>query len=340
PSASVRPRALPDPWPAPPPASRLQDFPWPPPSRQPAFGRCESDSRRPGDCSRWLHPPGPGGQETGAVRSIAACPYFAAFAFDQFFVDSAAEYAWNGKEHQGRVGPEFGRLLMRFQDMTWPLLREVSRENTLVLAPIAACEQHSRHLPTFTDTLLVTAVAEGAEQRLPKQVLLLPTLWMGASAHHLRFGATLSAEVDTHVTMICDLLTPLVEDGHQRLLTLNGHGGNIDTMHMALRRLQTRYPRRQMTAASYWEIAEAELAALAEGPRKSMGHACEFETSMVMALRPELVRRDEIKNDPLADEPALRGLYLAEDMKQRTDHGAVGFPELASAEKGRDFLAA
>src|SRR6516162_6751310 len=158
---------------------------------------------------------------------------------------------------------------MRFQDMTWPLLREVSRENTLVLAPIAACEQHSRPLPTFTDTILVTALAEGAEQRLPKQVLLLPTLWMGASAHHLRFGATLSAEVDTHVTMICDLLVPLVEDGHQRLMILNGHGGNIDTMHMALRLLQPEYPHHVLSAASYWDIAEQELAALADGPRKS-----------------------------------------------------------------------
>jgi creatinine amidohydrolase len=229
---------------------------------------------------------------------------------------------------------------MRFHDMTWPLLREVPRESTLVVAPIAACEQHSRHLPTYTDTLLVTAVAEGVEERLPKQVLLLPTLWFGASAHHLRFGATLSAEVDTHITMLCDLITPLLEDGHQRIMILNGHGGNIDTMQVALRRLQTRYPRKQVTAASYWDIAANELAALAEGPRKIMGHACEFETSMIMALRPELVRRDEIKNDPPPAEPVLRGLYISEDMKQRTQRGAVGYPELATPEKGRAFLKA
>jgi creatinine amidohydrolase len=227
---------------------------------------------------------------------------------------------------------------MRFQDMTWPLLREVPRDTTLVVAPIAACEQHSRHLPTFTDTILVTAVADGVEQRLPRAVLLLPTQWLGASSHHLRFGATLSAEVDTHVTMICDMLTPLLDDGYQRLMVLNGHGGNIDTMHMALRRLLTRYPQRQLTASSYWELAEKELAALAEGPRKTMGHACEFETAMIMALRPELVRRDEIKNDPPPPEPALRGVYLSEDMFQRTQRGAVGFPELATPEKGRKFL--
>jgi creatinine amidohydrolase len=224
--------------------------------------------------------------------------------------------------------------------MTMPQLRQVPRDTTVVLAPIAACEQHSRHLPTFTDTLLVTAVAEGVEQRLPRQVLLLPTQWMGASGHHLRFGATLSAEVDTHITMLCDLLTPLLEEGYQRLMLLNGHGGNIDTLHVALRRLQPRYQNRLLTGASYWEIAEKELAGLAEGGRKTMGHACEFETSMVLALRPDLVQREEIRDDPPGDDAALRGLYTAEDMYQRTDHGAVGYPEKATADKGRAFLAA
>jgi len=227
---------------------------------------------------------------------------------------------------------------MRFHELTWPLLREVPRERTVILAPIAACEQHSRHLPAFTDTFLVTAVAEGVEQRLPGSVLLLPTLWFGASGHHLRFGATLSAEVDTHVDMLCDLLVPLLEDGYQRFLVLNGHGGNINTMHVALRRLQPRYRQRLLTAASYWELAEKELAGLARGPRKSMGHACEFETSMILALRPDLVRKEEIQDDPPRDDPVLRGLFTPEDMKQRTDHGAVGYPEQASAESGRVFL--
>jgi creatinine amidohydrolase len=227
---------------------------------------------------------------------------------------------------------------VKFAEMTWPMLKDVPRDGTVIVAPIAACEQHSWHLPTFTDTILVTGVAEGVEQKLPAQVLLLPTQWFGASHHHLRFGATLSAAVDTHIDMLCDLVTPLLEDGHQRLLILNGHGGNIDTMQVALRRLQPRWKDRILSAASYWDLAAKELASLAEGPRKNMGHACEFETSMVLALRPELVRRPEIKDDPPRDDPVLRGLYLAEDMKQRTDHGAVGYPELASAEKGRRFL--
>jgi creatinine amidohydrolase len=229
---------------------------------------------------------------------------------------------------------------MKFHEMTFPQLRDVAREQTVVLAPIAACEQHSHHLPTFTDTVLVTGVAEGVERRLPEQVLLLPTQWLGASAHHLRFGATLSAEVDTHVDMLCDMLAPLLEDGYPRILVLNGHGGNIDPMHMALRRLQPGFRQHILSAASYWDLADKELAALVEGPRKSMGHACEFETSMMLALRPELVRRDHIRDDPPRDDAALRGLFLADDMWQKTDHGCVGYPERATAEKGRTFLAA
>jgi creatinine amidohydrolase len=227
---------------------------------------------------------------------------------------------------------------MKFHEMTAPEIRSVPRDASVVLAPIAACEQHSRHLPTYTDTILCTAVAEGVESKLPREVLLLPTLWLGASHHHLRFGGTLSADVDTHVTILCELLQPLLTDGFQRVMILNGHGGNIDTLHVALRKLQTRFPNRHLTGASYWELAEKELAALAEGPRKSMGHACEFETSMVLALRPELVRRDAIRDDPPSDDAGLRGLFTAEDMYQKTDHGCVGYPERASAEKGRACL--
>src|SRR5437660_7919647 len=104
-----------------------------------------------------------------------------------------------------------------------PLLKQVPRDGCVVVAPIAACEQHSRHLPTITDTLLVTAVAEGVEQRLPGRVLLLPTLWSGASSHHLPLGGTLSLSVDTHVTILCDLLVSLLDEGFRRILFLNGH---------------------------------------------------------------------------------------------------------------------
>ena len=113
--------------------------------------------------------------------------------------------------------------------------------------------------------------------------------------------------------------------------------GDLDRA--TLRRLQPKYRDRLLTAASYWDLAKDELAALVEGPRKSMGHACEFETSMVMALRPELVRKEELKNDDTRyQDAALRGLYVSEDMSQCTGQGSVGYSELATPEKGKAFL--
>jgi creatinine amidohydrolase len=229
---------------------------------------------------------------------------------------------------------------MKFAEMTFPELRRVPRDRCVVVAPIAAVEQHSLHLATSTDTVLVTGVADATEQLVPEGMLQLPTLWLGASQHHLRFGATLTAQLETYVHMLIDLVEPLLEDGFLRILLLNGHGGNIDPMQLALRQLQPRWRERILAAASYWDLAAPELAALAEGPRKTMGHACEFETSMMLALRPELVRPSEIRDDPEQEDSVLRGLFLADDMYQRTDHGAVGYPSLASAAKGQRLVEA
>jgi creatinine amidohydrolase len=226
---------------------------------------------------------------------------------------------------------------MKLEEMTWPEVAALDRDRTLVVAPIASCEQHSRHLPTYTDSILCGAVAAGVEANLSNQVLLLPVLWLGASDHHLPFGATLTVTVDTHITMLVELLTPLLDDGFKRILILNGHGGNIDTLHVALRRLQPGYPNCLLTGASYWELAEPEIAAIATGDRKAVGHACEIETAMVMHFRSNLVRPHEIQDDHQTSPGIWRGLFIAQDMSQRTKQGCVGYPSRATAELGRKF---
>jgi creatinine amidohydrolase len=229
---------------------------------------------------------------------------------------------------------------MKLAEVTWPEAARLDRNKTLVVAPIAACEQHSRHLPTFTDAILCGAVADGLEKELADQILLLPVQWLGASDHHLPFGATLTASVDRHIDLICEIARSVLHDGYRKLLVLNGHGGNIDTMHVALRRLQPEFPDCLLTGASYWELAAQEIAAIAKGPRKDMGHACELETSMMLHLRPDLVRFSEAKDDHQPLPESLRGLYWAHDFSQRTRQGCVGYPQSASAETGRALLEA
>jgi len=209
----------------------------------------------------------------------------------------------------------------------------VAHEQTIAVVPIAAVEQHGPHLPTGTDTILCTAIAEAVEQALPAQMVLTPTVWLGASAHHLRWGATLDSGLTNYVATLCDLARSLLDDGTQRLLLLNGHGGNIDPMRIALRQLQPRYPQAILAAGCYWSVADELRAATLEGEHSFVGHACEFETSLMLHLRPDLV--DEPRRDagPLIPDQ-IEGLFIARDMRQRTEAGYTGRPDLASPAKG------
>ena len=229
---------------------------------------------------------------------------------------------------------------MKLSEMTWPEVAALDRERVLVVLPIAACEQHSHHLPTFTDTILCTGIAEQVEAHRRDDVLLLPTLWLGASDHHLPFGATLTLPVEQHALVLSEIIAPLADDGFKRFFILNGHGGNIDTYHVALRRLQATYPDGLLAGASYWEAAADELSALSMGPRKTMGHACEFETAMMLHFRPDLVRLEKCRDEESPAPDTLRGVFLAEDFSLTTERGAIGYPEAATAESGKAFVEA
>ncbi len=227
---------------------------------------------------------------------------------------------------------------MVLAEMTWPEFREVSRD-TVVLAPFAACEQHGPFLPFATDAVIASEVAARAEAVLGKEVLLLPTQWLGASQHHLPFGA-LTADVETHVRLVYETCDSMLQAGFRRLFVLNGHGGNIDTMHLALRQLDRRYPEVVLASASYWDVAATEIASILEGPLKRVGHACEVETSLMLWLRPDLVRRELIRDDHNFPAAALRGVAIARSAAEWGTVGAEGFATRATAEKGERLLQA
>ena len=229
---------------------------------------------------------------------------------------------------------------MKLAELTWPDVERLDR-NIIVIYPIAALEQHSRHLPFLTDSILCEAVAARVEAALAKEILLLPVQWLGASTHHLGMAGTLTAENETYLRLVAEPLRCLLRHGFQRIFILNGHGGNVDGFHLALRQLACEFPRALLSGASYWDVAEPETAALLEGRRKAPGHACEFETSLLLHLKPELVRRHEIADDDLLQSnDALRGVYIPLDMKRQTRQGGTGQPTLATAEKGKTLLEA
>ncbi len=224
---------------------------------------------------------------------------------------------------------------MKFAEMTAPAIRALSKEDTLFVQPIAALEQHGPHLPTGTDVIICGSIAEAVAERHPDSLVLLPTLWLGASAHHLRFGATATAELDTYIETLCEIARPLLRDGYRRFMLLNGHGGNTDPLRVALRQLHQEFPAALLSGAPYWAVADEVISGHLEGAHKFVGHACEFETSMIMHLRPELVNHDELRDAGQLGADDIEGLFLPRDMKDRTREGCTGRPDLATPEKGR-----
>ena len=91
---------------------------------------------------------------------------------------------------------------MRYGNCRWVDIQATDKDQIVVVVPTGALEQHGRHLPLLTDTILVTEVAERVEKKLSDQVLLVPTLWLGASDHHLDFPGTLSLPNTVYPEMI------------------------------------------------------------------------------------------------------------------------------------------
>lgn len=232
------------------------------------------------------------------------------------------------------------------------LLNEITRDEAraiapgaLVLLPVGATEQHGPHLPTGTDTFAVEHLAREAARTVSDRVpiVVAPTLPFGSSHHHLPFGGTMSLGTETYYRVVFDLAESLIVGGFRRIMILNGHGGNNELIQLVVRDLAIKHPA-HLAAASYWMPAwDALVGREAHLDGRLPGHAGAFETSLMLALRPELVReprphRDAAAGaDPRSSSPPVR--LETHGSWQQID-GYSDSPDRGSAERGRAFLEA
>lgn len=232
--------------------------------------------------------------------------------------------------------------------MTWPEVRRLDVGEMVVILPTGSFEQHGPHLPFTVDTDLVSAVAQGVERNLPTQILLLPTLSVGMSTHHNAFPGTLDIPQDTYMRMIRDLAASISRMHARKLFILNGHGGNDVPIRAAMREIKSEHPDLRTVFASYWQIASDPIKKIRTSEMGGLGHACELETSLMLHLHPNRVRMDLAKRDgppyqdPLrkADMQLPRPIYFVNEFHEISQSGVVGHPDLATPEKGQQFLTA
>jgi creatinine amidohydrolase len=224
-------------------------------------------------------------------------------------------------------------------ELSWPKLAAVA-PNLPVVVPIAAVEQHGRHLPVFTDSMLLGEVVRRASETLGDRVVWAPVLWLGNSHHHLDFAGTLSASPRTYLDVLGDLIDNLVTHGFRRVVLLNGHGGNIVPAQQAVFEARQRYRERDdllLLAATYWLLGSKPDEVDPTITQKQMGHACEWETSMILHLAPNLVgdlRDIEPVSPAMPLEPATQGWIT----KERSEPGHIGDPRRATALKGQTLF--
>jgi creatinine amidohydrolase len=218
-----------------------------------------------------------------------------------------------------------------------------ARPETVVLIPTASIEQHGPHLATGTDMWLATAVAERAARKLMAAgtpALVTPCVWSGLAEHHMPFGGTLTLDVAGFSAVVGGLARSVARHGFRRIALINGHGGNTEAIATAAIEL-TKALGVPVVGTTYWNAAASEFRAILEDQVNVM-HACEAETSMVMAVEPDGVRAEAIARavPKRVAVPAPPGFKRHRGFVEMTDTGVMGDPRKASAAKGERLLEA
>lgn len=236
---------------------------------------------------------------------------------------------------------------MKLADMTWNEINALDR-STVVVIPFGAMEQHGLHMPMCTDALIGDALAVRLDAACSNSLLIVPMQWLGLSTHHMRFPGTITASPETFIAMAFEIISSLAQAGFTKFLILNSHGGNASALDVVLNKCKVAFHSCTFAGVTYWNAAAADLSELRASTRGGMGHACELETSLVLAQRAELVRLDKLAPDgcwpvsPYLAKDMLHGgtASLAATFDQISANGSVGDPRTASAEKGEMFFQA
>jgi creatinine amidohydrolase len=220
---------------------------------------------------------------------------------------------------------------MHLAETTWTDAAEA--ETDLALLPVGSTEQHGPHAPLSTDALAAEVVAEAGADAYDGGVVIAPTLPYGVSAEHRAFAGTAWLSPDTFRAAVRDVVESLAHHGWDRVVLVNGHGGNADALRevaAAVTREGTAY-----AAAFTWFDAVSP---------DDMGHAGPVETAMVAHHAPDLLNEERFgaARDGGSDRWGewVSGTNLAHDSDEFTGNGVVGDPTGATAERGEELTAA
>ena len=224
-------------------------------------------------------------------------------------------------------------------------------EDGIAVLPTGSLEQHGRHLPVGTDSLLAEAVATEAADRAADngvETVVFPAVWTGFSPHHVPLGGTVTLEKETMLALLEDVCESIAEMGFDRILMVNGHGGNGPITALVAGDLGVSLQGVEVAELTYFDLAGDAAPDIRTGDPGSAYHAGEFETALMLYLHEELVDREAAVDDPVTplSEYSPRDMFEGGPLGTRqtydrlSEDGARGEPTLATAEAGRQLFEA
>ena len=239
--------------------------------------------------------------------------------------------------------------IYKFDELTWPEVNEAVEMGKIPIIPTGAVEQHGHHLPLKVDHLCANAVATEGARLKPEYSLVLPPVSYGYVHHVMDFPGSLNIHYEHFIQYVLDICKSLAYHGFKKMMLVNGHGSNHNLVEMVARRTIVETDA-SCAFCSWWQLLKVDSDFDKEW-RESVfpggcSHAGELETSMLLYLSPESVRKDKIKSE-IARTNKRGSKFVWTDLfsrgpvgiiewtSQYTDSGVMGEAEKATAEKGK-----
>jgi creatinine amidohydrolase len=220
-------------------------------------------------------------------------------------------------------------------EMSWTEAKEYFEKNDVAIIPVGSNEQHGPQNPLGTDHLIAKALAEETAKRTG--VLCLQVIPFGVSSHHKQFCGTISIKPETLQKYVEDVCLSLNYYGVRKIVVVNGHGGNLNALTDLARKLREKGI--FISIFQWWPAASKLLPDLFT--QEERRHACAEETSMNLALHPEIVNMNKAVDEmPRESTLQAEGVTLPFDTVDYTSSGVFGKTTTASANNGRKIFEA
>jgi creatinine amidohydrolase len=248
------------------------------------------------------------------------------------------------------IDAEAVRRQHRYELLTWPEINEAVAQRKVVVLPVGSVEQHGHHLPLDVDVRCASSISVAAGAASPADMLVLPPFSYGYCHHVMDFPGTINVSPTTFVNVLLDITRSVAYHGFKKIVLVNGHGSNHPLVEQVGRQTNLQTDALCCTL-SWWQlVADYWNAEVRESGPGGCAHACELETSVYLHLDETGVRKDRVRGAvatfitdlpggadwQMVDLTRANGpATIVEWTSTYTETGAVGAPELATAEKGR-----